>query len=659
VLTLALGTPEHGGRVRGVGDRVTPTQYFCLIKHGSKKHVRALESKAREEEEKGKKEEPKRKKAEEKGKEELKKRKELKNKYKELEAKFNDRLTSPASEKIASNSHKSDNRDHIPPLGGAHSKRKPKNKEEKSRPSETNSEPNFRKVHAKGTSHSPLPNPMLHLGKDMSCSLAMGSKSNIVAKGKVYVELGPETKLHNVPLGPNNARVSVDKILEGKDHVALPIPVRDELVILKDALGSQVAWPKHLVVDSIEELSCSLAVGSKSNIVAKGKVYLELGPETKLHNVPLGPNNACISVDKILGGKDHVALPIPFRDELVILKDALRSQVAWPKHLVLKGIETKKANPPIPAKNSKKENAEVASRAPGRSCSLAVDFKSNVVAKGIVYEELGLKTKLHNVPLGQYNSHVAVGKILEGKEQDLLPIPVGDKLKFVEDAIGSHVAWPRELVVKANQEKIGQPSKSKGDKTKLAGHNKGSDLCTSFGAMIGTIIQSGRLKFPYGQELFGDNIEFSYIETNDVKDVCNLESVESPCMVAYMRCLYEKFVCSRDGYLFVNPAVFSVADSKEKTKLVLDRLREANMNEIVFIPYNPCFHWIVIVIDLSSMNVYWLDSLHGKCTGDMEIIINTTRNVRIAYLTLSSGIEKDKGHTKQDNYSLPKVFPIS
>ncbi|KAF9597486.1 hypothetical protein IFM89_018932 [Coptis chinensis] len=138
---------------------------------------------------------------------------------------------------------------------------------------------------------------------------------------------------------------------------------------------------------------------------------------------------------------------------------------------------------------------------------LVWDFKSNVVAKGIVYEELGPETKLHNVPLGQYNSHVAVGKILEGKEQALLPVPVGDKLKFVEDAIGSHVAWPRELVVKANQA-ITQPTtghniahcrtlqataghlqtissprknratgKSKGDKTKLAGHNKGSDLC--------------------------------------------------------------------------------------------------------------------------------------------------------------------------------------
>ncbi|KAF9606224.1 hypothetical protein IFM89_023807 [Coptis chinensis] len=48
----------------------------------------------------------------------------------------------------------------------------------------------------------------------------------------------------------------------------------------------------------------------------------------------------------------------------------------------------------------------------GQSRSLAVDFKSNVVAKGIVYEELGPETELYNVPLGQYNTHVAVGKIL-------------------------------------------------------------------------------------------------------------------------------------------------------------------------------------------------------------------------------------------------------
>ncbi|KAF9625197.1 hypothetical protein IFM89_020117 [Coptis chinensis] len=40
------------------------------------------------------------------------------------------------------------------------------------------------------------------------------------------------------------------------------------------------------------------------------------------------------------------------------------------------------------------------------------------------------------------------------------------------------------------------------------------------------------------------------------------------------------------------------------------------MNEIVFIPYNPWFHWIVMVIDLFSMDVYWLDSAPGPMQPD-------------------------------------------
>ncbi|BFG40930.1 hypothetical protein CerSpe_272040 [Prunus speciosa] len=35
VLTLALGTPEHGGRVRGAGAGVTPTQFFNFPKQQS------------------------------------------------------------------------------------------------------------------------------------------------------------------------------------------------------------------------------------------------------------------------------------------------------------------------------------------------------------------------------------------------------------------------------------------------------------------------------------------------------------------------------------------------------------------------------------------------------------------------------------------------
>lgn len=102
VLTLSLGTDEHGGRVRGEG-RVTQTNYFQLVRRGPKKHTRQLEALLAEEREKRKEEEEKRKDYES----EVTL---LKEKVKQLEE-----GRSSHHEKIASNSLKSDNRPYFPP----------------------------------------------------------------------------------------------------------------------------------------------------------------------------------------------------------------------------------------------------------------------------------------------------------------------------------------------------------------------------------------------------------------------------------------------------------------------------------------------------------------------------------------------------------------
>ncbi|KAL6269849.1 hypothetical protein ACE6H2_026760 [Prunus campanulata] len=48
ILTLALGTPEHGGRVRGAGAGVTPTQFFNLPKQQRVKFGDKLKESVRE-----------------------------------------------------------------------------------------------------------------------------------------------------------------------------------------------------------------------------------------------------------------------------------------------------------------------------------------------------------------------------------------------------------------------------------------------------------------------------------------------------------------------------------------------------------------------------------------------------------------------------------
>ena len=95
VLTMALGTAELGGRVRGIGKGVTPTTYFHVSRRGSKKHVSELESRLHEEKEKYK-----------------EKDKELQE-LKEQLIKLQSGLASPPFEKVGSNTQKSDNSKYI------------------------------------------------------------------------------------------------------------------------------------------------------------------------------------------------------------------------------------------------------------------------------------------------------------------------------------------------------------------------------------------------------------------------------------------------------------------------------------------------------------------------------------------------------------------
>lgn len=59
--------------------------------------------------------------------------------------------------------------------------------------------------------------------------------------------------VHGVPLGEGNIRVAIDTALD--EQALLPIPVTEELVTVGQAVGSHVAWPKHLVKLMDEEVN--------------------------------------------------------------------------------------------------------------------------------------------------------------------------------------------------------------------------------------------------------------------------------------------------------------------------------------------------------------------------------------------------------------------
>lgn len=74
-------------------------------------------------------------------------------------------------------------------------------------------------------------------------ALMLGSPKSIVARGTVFF-MG--SKLHNAPMPKDCMRVSIDEIVN--ESALLPFPISDEMKTLGSALGTHVAWPKHLVV---------------------------------------------------------------------------------------------------------------------------------------------------------------------------------------------------------------------------------------------------------------------------------------------------------------------------------------------------------------------------------------------------------------------------
>ena len=63
----------------------------------------------------------------------------------------------------------------------------------------------------------------------------------MIAIGKVYQEV---TTLHNVPLSPNVAKVTVERVRVADARVPLPL---DEVTTVADAFQTFVAWPRHLI----------------------------------------------------------------------------------------------------------------------------------------------------------------------------------------------------------------------------------------------------------------------------------------------------------------------------------------------------------------------------------------------------------------------------
>ncbi|KAK1552141.1 hypothetical protein Q3G72_010975 [Acer saccharum] len=83
-----------------------------------------------------------------------------------------------------------------------------------------------------------------------------------------------------------------------------------------------------------------------------------------------------------------------------------------------------------------------------------------------------------------------------------------------------------------------------------------------------------------------------------------------------------------DTFGFFNPIEVSLAGGSDndirhesRAHCIANRLQRAGENQILFVPYNPKYHWVLAVIDLSLMTVYYLDPLGKDMVEDLKKII--------------------------------------
>ncbi|XP_006429639.2 uncharacterized protein LOC102623946 isoform X2 [Citrus sinensis] len=123
----------------------------------------------------------------------------------------------------------------------------------------------------------------------------------------------------------------------------------------------------------------------------------------------------------------------------------------------------------------------------------------------------------------------------------------------------------------------------------------------------------------------------TYITIEDCSVLAYFEELTVNCLMIWTMKLYEelKKIGMTMKYKFINPAAVSLSGRAntnksriDRTKIIVSQLEGIQSGQLCFMPYNPKFHWVLIVIDMDSNTIYYLDPMRQPMHMDLRLLLN-------------------------------------
>ncbi|KAL1816639.1 hypothetical protein ACET3Z_019213 [Daucus carota] len=275
---------------------------------------------------------------------------------------------------------------------------------------------------------------------------------------------------------------------------------------------------------------------------------------------------------------------------------------------------------------------------------LFIETPTNVVAHATVDM---VSTVLHGKPIGEDNARVSITHVIQGAAH--IPFPIEDEITTVEQAVGTFIAWPRNLLreVNAASDDMVKPRTVKGGKKNgIKKMKKVNELVSEPDSVVNmgpdfpptnlkklwlwasATLKDGRSHpFQLSKEAFGST-DKKCLFKSDFKALCFGGEISGGVICMFINVLQDHLRKHKmtDMITFVNPSkigAIGCGTPAARSRALSLRFKDAKPGQVFLLPYHHTNHWALTVVPNAQL-VYHMDPLKRRIANEewIEVVNN-------------------------------------